>query len=79
MIKGKKESAEDKIDHLCVSYYTTGLDHINNATKTRDDNQCKHSINEAASNFMQAANIVTGFVKAMSMLHVAACNHLIRE
>jgi WD40 repeat protein len=81
MIMGKKESAEEKLDRLFMSYYETGLNHLKNATMTQDDQRREGSIHRAADNFLTAANLIqTGcFVKAKSMLSVAGCHHLIGE
>ncbi len=81
MIMGKKENAEDKLDRLFMSHYQIGLDHLENATMTHDDEWRKGSIREAANDFMRAAGrIQTGcFVKAKSMLSVAGCYHWIHE
>ena len=81
MIMGKKESSEDKLERFFTSFYTTGLAHIKDATNTHDDKQQVYHIREAANNFMTAVNTIkTGdFVKAKSMLSIAACNHWLRE
>ncbi len=81
MIMGKKESAEDKLDRLFMSYYETGLNHLENATMIQDDQRREGSIHRAADSFIAAANLIeTGcFVKAKSMLSVAGCFHLLGE
>jgi hypothetical protein len=78
MIMGKKESPEEKLDRLFMSHYQTGLDHLKNATKTHDDQRREASIQKAADNFIEAANLVqTGcFVKAKSKVNVVRCRML---